>query len=443
MAIDSNTQWNVRTDGSDTNGAGFVFGATGTDYSRQAAANSTGSNISTTDAVAAGTTTITSATAAFTSAITGNIIYLQGGSGSLTAGWYQATYVSATSITVDRTVASGTGITMNIGGALLTLSRAFTNMVSGNTVHVKTGTYPITSQLAITGNNPWALIGYGSIPNDWGTPPTITTATNSINLLSLPFGQNTAIANINFTTSAATKGNAISVSGGNTRITGVTITGFVIGINCGSNANLILLNSTITGCSSNGISANSGSHFIYASTISGNASTGITANSADMALVDCLVVGGSSNGLVISGAGQVQITNCTIARNTGAGISVNGVNFTGRFQMISSIIHGNGSFGLGASGTIASPSWTYYVRANAWGSNTSGNYASALGAGLGDKTLTADPFTDYTTGDFSLNSATGGGALCKGAGYPTNRDIGAVQTLASSSTVSGNYGFIG
>jgi hypothetical protein len=117
MALSLDTQWNVRTDGSGHEWRRVRLRSCGTDYSRQAAANSVGSNISTTDAVAAGTTTITSATAAFTSAITGNIIYLQGGSGSLTAGWYQATYVSATSITVDRSVASGTGITLNIGGA--------------------------------------------------------------------------------------------------------------------------------------------------------------------------------------------------------------------------------------------------------------------------------------------------------------------------------------
>src|SRR4051794_28973064 len=99
--------WEVRTAGADTNGGGYVSG--GTDYSQNDHKNAAGcvscgsttANLSTTDAVANGTTTITSASAAFTSSITGNMIYLQGGSGSLAAGWYQATYVSSTSITVD------------------------------------------------------------------------------------------------------------------------------------------------------------------------------------------------------------------------------------------------------------------------------------------------------------------------------------------------------
>jgi hypothetical protein len=186
MALSIDTQWNVRTDGLDTNGAGFVFGAAGTDYSRQAAANSVGSNISTTDAVGAGTTTITSATAAFTSAITGNIIYLQGGSGSLTAGWYQATYVSATSITVDRSVAAGTGITLNIGGALLTPGKAAANLVSGNTIWLKTGTYTITAAITVGSSRTYALLGYGTTPGDNGTAPLITTSTNSITMLNVP-----------------------------------------------------------------------------------------------------------------------------------------------------------------------------------------------------------------------------------------------------------------
>ena len=77
MALPAATVWEVRpTAGSDTNGGGFVAGASGTDYSQQNAANSAGSDISTTDVVATGVATITSATASFTSAIVGNVIYL-------------------------------------------------------------------------------------------------------------------------------------------------------------------------------------------------------------------------------------------------------------------------------------------------------------------------------------------------------------------------------
>jgi len=147
MALSGSTVFEVRTAGADTNGGGFVTGASGSDYSQQDAKNTVGSDISTTDAVANGTTTLTSATANFGTTIVGNIIYLQGGTGSLAAGWYQVTArASTTSITLDRTVAAGTGITMNIGGALASMGRAATlAIVSGMYVYLKSGTYAITS----------------------------------------------------------------------------------------------------------------------------------------------------------------------------------------------------------------------------------------------------------------------------------------------------------
>src|SRR5215471_17621800 len=64
--------------GVDTNGGGFVAGASGTDYSCQPAAQ-----VAVTDLVANGTFTITSATANFNATHVGSLIYLSGGSGSL------------------------------------------------------------------------------------------------------------------------------------------------------------------------------------------------------------------------------------------------------------------------------------------------------------------------------------------------------------------------
>jgi len=72
---------------------------------------------------------------------------------------------------------------------------------------------------------------------------------------------------------------------------------------------------------------------------------------------------------------------------------------------------------------------------NAFGAN-GGNYSSWNGS-FGDVSLTANPFTSAGTGDYSLNSTAGGGAACKGAGFPGvfpgglstgHADIGAVQS---------------
>ena len=81
MALAAASVFEVRTAGNDTNGGGFVTGAAGTDYSQQDAKNSGGADSSVTDGVTAGTTTVTSLTAAFGTTIVGNIIYIGVGSG--------------------------------------------------------------------------------------------------------------------------------------------------------------------------------------------------------------------------------------------------------------------------------------------------------------------------------------------------------------------------
>jgi hypothetical protein len=138
----------------DTNGGGFVTGASGTDMSVFNWKNATSgcttagvncysktADLSTTDgASASGSPThITSATGAYDANIVGNIIYITGG--SITAGWYEVTTrTSATDITLDRTAGCAgtcTGITVNIGGALASPGQASAVAVTGNIVYIQ------------------------------------------------------------------------------------------------------------------------------------------------------------------------------------------------------------------------------------------------------------------------------------------------------------------
>jgi hypothetical protein len=73
-----------------------------------------------------------------------------------------------------------------------------------------------------------------------------------------------------------------------------------------------------------------------------------------------------------------------------------------------------------------------------------GNYA-LIGPGANDVALTAKPFTNSAGGDFSLNSTAGGGAACKGVGWPGifpggtttgNIDVGAVQSAGTVNLTS-------
>lgn len=103
MALASTIGWEIRTSGVNTNGGGFKAGASGTDWTQQDSAQ-----YAVTDAVTDGTTTITSASANFGTDVVGNVLYIQGGTGAIAAGWYEIiTRASSTTITVDRS----TGLT--------------------------------------------------------------------------------------------------------------------------------------------------------------------------------------------------------------------------------------------------------------------------------------------------------------------------------------------
>src|SRR5881396_3989765 len=156
MALNANFVWEVQTGGNDTNGGGFKSTATGTDYSQNATKNTVGNNISTTDAVSNGTTTITSATASFTTGAVGNAIYLQGGTGSIAAQWREVTtFTNSTGVVVDATVAASTGMTMNIGGALASPGQAGgVGLTNGNIIWIKSGTYTISNTTANTSGGP-------------------------------------------------------------------------------------------------------------------------------------------------------------------------------------------------------------------------------------------------------------------------------------------------
>jgi hypothetical protein len=121
--------------GNDTNGGGFAANGSGTNYALNINKNTAGNNISTTDAVANGTTTLTSNTASFTQAISGNIIYLHGGTGSLVETRATATFVDPTHVVLSASIPAGTGITMNIGGQLATASKASTLAVGGDQIN--------------------------------------------------------------------------------------------------------------------------------------------------------------------------------------------------------------------------------------------------------------------------------------------------------------------
>ncbi len=452
-ALPATSVWEVRpTVGSDTNGGGFDSTGTGTDmsvFNNKNAASCTSCqsatvNISTTDAVAAGTTTITSVTGNFSSALTGNIVHLSGGTGSLASGWYLATFVSSTSFTVDRTVATGTGISMDIGGALSTLGQVNTNAASGHITWVKaTGTIGITASIAInysssaSSNVSTQISGYTSTRGDGGVV-TIQQTSGSSTMVNI-----TSIGGLTFRNFVldcnATNSTAMNIQGNNGQ----------------NKAENILVKG---GCTANGIKFNNQGHACVRCTVENlgsGATTGFLMEQGNGPnfCIDCLAVGGTgTHGF--QGAVFFCI-RCIAANNTGGdGFSIT-TNSGWMFMCHSCIAYKNGrdgfrfapsspiviensvsygNTGVGFNDTTgAVPAGGAMFNWNAYGSNTGGNLTNLV-AGANDQTLTADPFTNGTSNNFAPNSTAGGGVLLKNNGFP--------GVLANGGTAVGGTGFL-
>lgn len=136
MAVNATAIYRVRTGGNNGNGGGYdsAISGAGTDYSQQDTAQ-----LSLTDIACSATTTVTSATGGFTSAMIGNAIWITGG--GATAGPYFITaYTDTNTITVDRTPGTVTAGTGKVGGAWanpVTNLNSSTYLVPGNIVYVR------------------------------------------------------------------------------------------------------------------------------------------------------------------------------------------------------------------------------------------------------------------------------------------------------------------
>lgn len=133
MAVLATAIWRVRPSGNNTNGGGYDPGIAGaaTDYSRQNAAQATGTNGATT-----GTTNFADTTAnAFTAAMIGNAIYITG-TGQTTGFYFVTGFVDVGNVTLDRSPGTGTGATWNLGGGWADFWTNAAIPIFGNVVYI-------------------------------------------------------------------------------------------------------------------------------------------------------------------------------------------------------------------------------------------------------------------------------------------------------------------
>lgn len=456
-ALPTATAWELRTLGNANNGACYVTGSSGTDFSQQNSAQYTFTDL----VLGVGGTTATSVSHLFVATDVGNCIHITAGT-NFTQGFYQIVSVSTGILTADRSMgtAASTGGTYAVGGGIVDPHVVALNATPGNQVYVKAdGTYTFTTAVSITqdSNNLTAFrwIGYTTTRTDNGRA-TWTTATNSINMIESSSGPaNVEFDNISFTTTAGTKGDAFharSVNGLAFLVSNCIIDGFNNGVNGDFGVDFQftdfnLVNSEIKNSISDGI-INSGSTSVIGSYIHNNGGNGVNRVNGSVTGNDVyafsIFKSNTSSGIRAVPANNATIKyapnlyNNVFMSNTvdGVRIELSGTAPSGSINAWNNIFYSNTGVGLDAVGHTLAPASVY---SNAYGSNGGGNIVNVQ-AGIGDVTLTANPFVSSAANNFALNSTAGGGASLKAAGYPGVLtvggtgflDIGALQSSGGS-----------
>lgn len=433
MSLSADIVWEVRPGGSDTNGGGRSAAAAGSDFTQQDAAQT-----AVTDGVTNGTAVITSATANFDAGgdDEGHLVYVAGGTGAITGDWYEIiSRDSATQITVDRStgLTAGTGVTLNIGGALATPGLAAKKAtVSGHKIWVKSGTYTLSTTTPGAGgpvlfasNIDVSMEGYSVTRGDRAATPTVDAgAQTSINIFSC---QGTSPHLQQFISMKADGNAGASVNGFNATLGGDTfdlcvafdcVNGF---LSTGNQAYFALRCFADT-CSTTG--------FVFAIAMfcaAKSCGVGFTFSAARTP-DRCIAYSCTTDGFQWGNAGNTNpafALNCTADSN-----GSNGINFSGNrgraFNCLVTNHSGGGDTGIASSGA------SLVTLINCAGYNNTTNFSGTFYENSGSIALTANPYVDQAGADFHPNATVGGGASLRAAGIgiygQTNAiDVGAVQ----------------
>ena len=447
------TTWRIRSDGDDTNSGGFYdLGGAGVDYSDQAAAQ-----VSLTDLTAADNATqrITSATGGFTAALVGNVLRIASGA-NFTPGYYLVNEVEdSNNLIVDRPVATdiASGGVGKIGGAfadyrntLSTNAATITSpLAAGHKVLIRGSglndpasadyTFADSStmpSLTADDDEPILIVGYNGRPSIQRTS----------GVLLFNAAQNVIFRDLVLTaTGTADADNGMISGSGRLHVNNCKLN--QAGVDCigvRSPHSVVSCQFTNTGVSTAGtyaaIDTNNEVGFLIGNTINGWRGCGIDLDSpgeaSENTITNCAVAG--IRLAHDSGNDQVSVRNNTIS-----GCPI-GIDVAAGYPLLTSIILDNilASCTTGITISFAGdvPVATEHLAANLKSGlyNNTADYSTTVFASLSDVTVSADPFTDAASGDYSLNDAASGGALLKGAGLH-GRDIGARQSNGGGSTV--------
>lgn len=468
-AIPAAMNWDVRTGGSDLNGCGFyLVPGTGTNYAMQNAAQVTfnGGAVDMTTGGAGATATIVGHTVV--AGDVNNTVKIASGT-NITAGTYHIASVNtgANTWTFDRNFATGaaSAVVGRMGGSCASwigpVNGANAGWTNGDKhiVNIQSGTYTITSTYLVQNISYAVFRGYQTTWGDGGTAPTLTSATNSVPLLTIDQIEYWLIENVNFTHTAGTRGNCVlnNVGSGDRQLffRDVVFDGCLNGLATSGPQymQIALIDSTIKNSTSRGISV-IGSVSLINSIVKDNAGWGVFVQGPTFAsfTVYCSRSAITGNGTGVGGTGGMFLdpvlgyltyhsNSCAYLENTGDGFSTTG---TAWMVFVNNVLYGNSGYGFSSTSGVNQYQNLNYIRYNnAFGDNTLGNYNSnVITTGTNDITLTSNPFTDYTTDNYTPTATAGGGAALTGAGWPTTSilgtnsgiNVGPVQTGGAAGT---------
>lgn len=416
------------------------------DYSQQAATQYSLTGLTT----AAANAVILTASASRN--MIGNLIQITGGTNFITGVYVIGSVTAGVSITVDRncTTAAGVSGTAGIGGAFASPGMAGSVILgsSRNYLHIKTGTYTITSATpniaggCITFPNganattPFVCMGYQTVRGDFGTPPTLILNAGVTGANIITHG-----SNYNMTYNLILDGNSQTTSAGS--ISGATtmlmykvkFQNFTNGGYVGSSA---LVACEAIGCST--VAAISSGGAMMFCTSHGNTISGFTSTSSNQVMwYGCIAynnTGGSSSGFLLANA-RLSVVNCTSYGNGNHGFSLS----TFVSAIVNCLSEGNTGNGFSIGSTTFNGVLTLNLAAY---NNTAGNFDAGLSAFtlMSPLQYSSTAFTNAAGGDFSLNNTAGGGASVRASGFRTfpagttltYQDAGAAQHQDSGGT---------
>lgn len=385
MALQPGGVVEIRSTGASTNGCYYdsTIASAGTDYSQQDAAQ-----LTIADGDCNNSTTLTSVTGGFTSAMIGNGIYISG-TGYTTSVYVITAVASSNSVTLDRNPTSAGGHpttgACSVGGAN-TIFQAFqTQLVGGMKIYIKKGTYTWTGvTVTIPAGSATAsikVIGYNSTRDDscFGTDrPSITTS------LTLTPGTSNALSNLIFSGSVS---NSVIAASQRVRIFNVKATNTVVANQPALNGNNNAVFIACEGSSANGIAFQSNNTSTFISCYAHDSVTGFDTLQNDIinCVVDTCTTGVNSNSINPKVIGST-IYNCTTGITFGASATA--------ATVVNSIITGC-TTGISADAAQVGQFYNDY--------NVFNNTTDVVNFTKGPHCVTANPLlNDPSNGDFTL-----------------------------------------